>query len=132
MPIPGSKVRDNRMVGRWQAVGRFAFLAQIQQKVETRSGTGSLTYTWAPIRGMEAIPCQRQDGPNQEIRSEFIIEENQNKFLLAGYYPAITPDSRLLLNTGELFDIIGVSSDPTIGVTTVQTRQVTPTAEPGV
>lgn len=128
-----SRLYHPRIYRGLETTGRFKSTVQIQKSTVTRSESGDSTFAWGPVSGMESIPCIRIDQQPAEARTQDMIEaRNLFTIILAGYFPSIKQEYRAVLDTGEVYDILGVLSDSIHMMTKLATRTVEPVGVAGL
>jgi hypothetical protein len=94
--------------------GFYPSLCTIQAATETQSATGAVQQGWADAPGLVGLRCRLAPAPNsanREVRAEAgTYGEFNYTVALAGYYPAITEQSRAVVD-GTAYDVQSVAHD---------------------
>jgi hypothetical protein len=114
----------------------FPQTCTFQSPKRQRDDAGSYSYVepWPDVVGYEDLPCRKFDRLPHEDRTLEIIDELKFwTIALGGYYPNVKLEWRTkIVETGELFHVVGVDSDSLHLVTVVTCELFTPTVEPGI
>jgi len=139
MPIGSSnrvgygKIADPGLMSELLQQKWFPQTCTFERKTESRLPMGGLSYAWANVTDFVDLPCRKFDRLPHEGRTLEIIEEEKFwSVMLASYYPNIDPAWRLVMDTGEIYDIEGVDGDSLHLYTVVVCRIFSPVAQPGV
>lgn len=91
--------------------------------------SGEETYTWADVPGYEALPARIAPlvtagiSAREEITDKATWAANSWHISLAGYYPAITEEHRVLSPEGRAWNVLGVEHDGNLQTTRIKAEE---------
>lgn len=104
--------------------GFFPSRANIQESNETIDDLGQAVIGWTTF--LSKIPCRiapATTGTGEQRQENYTYTELGFTILLAGYYPTIKPQMRVVSN-GQVYDIDAVQSDGNMTMTRLTGRQI--------
>lgn len=104
----------------WQRVA-------VQEPTEVRTAAGAVTYTWADMAGLESVPARVLPSVREQPGPEMTVVEDAYEVHLAGAYPEVRPEMRVL-DGAVAYDVRRVVPPPPFGtpVTVLEAVRVAP------
>lgn len=102
------------------ATGLFVSVCSAYAPTGALTASGAPTGTYAPVSGLQNIPCMSAPTSDSRITAtetkaeSEVISANSNHVLLAGYYPTFptgTDEAWQVHIDGVVFDLLGAESD---------------------